>query len=78
MIQWFILWQLLQTPSAYQSNALPPEWVARHIMQPDFPEPDAQTVWYTYPDGGKIKLVKSDANFESGRQTLCIEWYPPE
>jgi hypothetical protein len=47
-------------------------------MQPDFPEPDAQTVWYTYPDGGKIKLVKSDANFESGRQTLCIEWYPPE
>lgn len=78
MISWFILWQLLQPPTTNLSMDLPPEWVVWQLMHSDFPEPDAQTVWYAYPNGGQIKVSKSASEFEIGPQTLCIEWYPPE
>ncbi len=78
MISWFILWQLLQPPTTNLSMDLPPEWMVGQLMHSDFPEPDAQTVWYAYPNGGRIKVSKSAPEFETGHQTLCIEWYPPE
>jgi len=78
MIPWLILWQMLQTPGTEPPPVLPPEWMVWQIMQPDFPEPDAQTIWYAYPNGGRIKVSKSTPQYETGPQTLCIEWYPPE
>jgi hypothetical protein len=78
MIQWFIYWQMLQSPSAFTLHDVSPDWMLRQMILGDFPEPDAKTVWYAYPDGGRIKVSKSETEYESGRLTLCIEWYPPD